>query len=142
MLRSVGSCIIDIQWLGDILERDHHTVWRPFLISAACIRRPWHPSRPFLTAHRLFWHRYVVFTIFFMNLFSRYISLFCRVTSNLCNIQMPLHKPFINTIFVIAGMFWQLANVTKCVMELLVVTILFINLFSRYMKSFSYAHSI
>ena len=28
---------------------------RPFLMSAACIRRPWQPSRPFQTADGLFW---------------------------------------------------------------------------------------
>ena len=28
LLRSIGSWYLNIQWLGDILERDHHTVMR------------------------------------------------------------------------------------------------------------------
>ena len=33
LLRSVGSWILDILWLGDILERDHHTVGGGRLLS-------------------------------------------------------------------------------------------------------------
>ena len=46
LLRFVGSWYLDIQWLGDILERDHHTVsgTPPFILDSTVdkITQPFH----------------------------------------------------------------------------------------------------